>query len=107
MGIALKQSQIIMIGGAVPSSRPKPDSLYGRFKAAAKALKQECLALYYAIHDPRTPLVAKVLPWMVSTYDAPEHMVTCSATFTQSGQAHSQCLPFTFRCLRMRYHPWT
>lgn len=72
-----------MAGDSASSPRPKPDSLYGRFKAAAKALKQECLALYYAVHDPRTPLVAKVLPWMVSTHDAPEHKVTCCATCTQ------------------------
>lgn len=93
-----------MAGDSASSSRPKPDSLYAKFKAAAKALKQECLALYYAVHDPRTPLVAKVLPWMVSAH---EHKVTCNATYTQSGQAHSPCLPFTFRCWRMRCRRWT
>lgn len=43
-------------------------ALYARFKTATKALKKEVLALYYAIHDPRTPLLAKVIPWMVLAY---------------------------------------
>eukprot|EP00877_Chromochloris_zofingiensis_P003638 jgi/Chrzof1/13275/Cz07g27060.t1 len=32
------------------------------FKAQVKALKREVLALYYAVHDPRTSWVAKLLP---------------------------------------------
>lgn len=39
--------------------------MYAAVKAAAKALKREVLALYYAIQDERTPLLAKVLPWLV------------------------------------------
>ena len=39
--------------------------MYAAVKAAAKALKREILALYYAIQDKRTPLLAKVLPWLV------------------------------------------
>ena len=39
--------------------------MYAAVKAAAKALKREVLALYYAIQDKRTPLLAKILPWLV------------------------------------------
>lgn len=41
---------------------------YARFKKAAKALKKEVLAVYYAIHDPRTPWYAKLLPFFVLAY---------------------------------------
>lgn len=26
------------------------------------------MALYYAVHDPRTPLLSKLLPWLVLAY---------------------------------------
>lgn len=26
------------------------------------------LALYYALHDPRTPLLSKLVPWLVLAY---------------------------------------
>ena len=38
------------------------------FKAAVKALKREVLALYYAVHDSRTPRIAKIIPWIVIAY---------------------------------------
>ncbi|MEW5314058.1 MAG: hypothetical protein WDW38_005582 [Sanguina aurantia] len=37
-------------------------------KKAAKALKREVLALYYATQDPRTSLLAKILPIIVLAY---------------------------------------
>jgi uncharacterized membrane protein YkvA (DUF1232 family) len=39
-----------------------------RIKAAVKQLKRDVLALYYALHDPRTPLLSKLLPWLVLAY---------------------------------------
>jgi hypothetical protein len=49
---------------AESTKAPEP-SLYARFKAAMKRMKREVLALYYAVHDPRTPWLAKILPWLV------------------------------------------
>lgn len=45
-----------------------PASWHRRFKASVKALKREVLALYYAVHDPRTPWTAKVLPCVALAY---------------------------------------
>lgn len=45
-----------------------PTGLYARFKAAVKQLKRDVLALYYAVHDPRTPFLSKLLPWLVLAY---------------------------------------
>jgi uncharacterized membrane protein YkvA (DUF1232 family) len=47
---------------------PAPRGWYARFQAAVKSLKHEVLALYYAIHDPRTPWTAKLLPWFALAY---------------------------------------
>jgi hypothetical protein len=55
-------------GGSAPGDASGSAGLYGRFKAAVRALKREVLALYYAIHDPRTPLAAKVIPWLALAY---------------------------------------
>lgn len=38
------------------------------FNARVKALKRGVLALYYAVHDPRTPVLSKLLPWLVLAY---------------------------------------
>eukprot|EP00882_Tetradesmus_deserticola_P011361 GHRQ01012019.1.p1 GENE.GHRQ01012019.1~~GHRQ01012019.1.p1 ORF type:complete len:256 (+),score=74.39 GHRQ01012019.1:425-1192(+) len=38
------------------------------FKQRVKALKRDVLALYYAVHDPRTPLLSKLLPCLVLAY---------------------------------------
>jgi len=45
-----------------------PPGCWSRFKAAVKQLKRDVLALYYAVHDPRTPLLSKLLPWLVLAY---------------------------------------
>ena len=42
--------------------------MFAAFKAAAKSLKREVLALFYAVHDPRTPFFAKLIPWLVLAY---------------------------------------
>ncbi|KAG1657509.1 hypothetical protein FOA52_003746 [Chlamydomonas sp. UWO 241] len=47
---------------------PDAPSLCERFNLAVKALKRDVLALYYAVHDERTPLLAKILPWVVVAY---------------------------------------
>lgn len=47
---------------------PPPSGCWPRFKAAVKQLKRDVLALYYAVHDPRTPLLSKILPWLVLAY---------------------------------------
>ncbi|KAF8055476.1 hypothetical protein HT031_006735 [Scenedesmus sp. PABB004] len=41
---------------------------WARFNARVSALKHDVLALYYAVHDARTPLLSKVLPWLVLAY---------------------------------------
>lgn len=46
----------------------RPAGAWARFKAAVKRLKHDVLALYYAVHDPRTPLLSKLLPWLVLAY---------------------------------------
>lgn len=46
---------------------PRP-GWYARFKGAVRSLKREVLALYYALHDPRTPWACKLLPWLVLAY---------------------------------------
>ena len=46
---------------------PRP-SMMQRLQDAAKALKREVLAMYYAMQDPRTPFLAKVIPFMVLAY---------------------------------------
>lgn len=46
----------------------RPRGACARFKAAVKALKHEVLALHYAVQDSRTPLAAKVLPWVALAY---------------------------------------
>ncbi len=50
---------------APPPARPGG---WARFKGAAKALKREVLALYFAMEHPRTPLLSKVLPFFVLAY---------------------------------------
>ncbi|KAI8476148.1 MAG: hypothetical protein J3K34DRAFT_286300 [Monoraphidium minutum] len=57
-----------LLGDAAADGPPPPSGWYARFKAAVRALKHEVLALYYAIHDPRTPWGAKVLPWVALAY---------------------------------------
>ncbi|KAG2499420.1 hypothetical protein HYH03_002367 [Edaphochlamys debaryana] len=57
---------------AAPSGRA-PDgsgrrSIMDRLKAAAKALKHEVLAVYYAMDDPQTPWLARVLAFLVVAY---------------------------------------
>lgn len=52
----------------LPDPQPHPSSIWARFKAAVKQLKRDVLALYYALHDPRTPLLSKLLPWLVLAY---------------------------------------
>jgi uncharacterized membrane protein YkvA (DUF1232 family) len=50
------------------SDPPLPPSCWQSFKAAVKQLKHDVLALYYAVHDPRTPWLSKILPWLVLAY---------------------------------------
>lgn len=38
------------------------------FEARIKQLKRDVLALFYAVHDPRTPLLISLLPWLVLAY---------------------------------------
>jgi uncharacterized membrane protein YkvA (DUF1232 family) len=52
---------------AAPAAAQRP-GCWKRFKSAAKSLKREVLALYYAVHDPRTPWTARVLPFFVLAY---------------------------------------
>lgn len=52
----------------LPGPCPPPSGCWPRFKAAVKQLKRDVLALYYAVHDPRTPLLSKLLPWLVLAY---------------------------------------
>jgi len=37
-----------------------------QFQRQVRLLKLDVVALYYAVHDSRTPLISKVLPWLVS-----------------------------------------
>eukprot|EP00775_Hariotina_reticulata_P004748 gene4748-4998_t len=39
-----------------------------QFQRQVRLLKLDVLALYYAVHDPRTPLISKLLPWLVLSY---------------------------------------
>ncbi|KAG2431120.1 hypothetical protein HXX76_009650 [Chlamydomonas incerta] len=47
---------------------PRKLTLYGRLKKAAKALKHEVLAIYYAMHDPRTPWLPKAIAFVILAY---------------------------------------
>lgn len=49
----------------VNSSTTEKKSWYQKLKAAAKKLKREVLAVYYAMQDPRTSFFAKIIPFMV------------------------------------------
>ncbi len=46
---------------ALAVSLPKERSLLEKLKQRTRHLKSECLALYLAAHDPRTPWYAKLL----------------------------------------------
>eukprot|EP01119_Soliformovum_irregulare_P004816 TRINITY_DN1593_c0_g1_i1.p2 TRINITY_DN1593_c0_g1~~TRINITY_DN1593_c0_g1_i1.p2 ORF type:complete len:162 (-),score=24.88 TRINITY_DN1593_c0_g1_i1:38-523(-) len=50
-----------------PTTDP-PSSLWQRLKKQAKLLKRETIALYLASQDPRTPLAAKILAFIVVAY---------------------------------------
>ncbi len=52
---------------STPAAAQRP-GCWKRFKSAAKSLKREVLALYYAVHDPRTPWIAKIMPFFVLAY---------------------------------------
>eukprot|EP00198_Chlamydomonas_reinhardtii_P003444 XP_001692780.1 predicted protein [Chlamydomonas reinhardtii] len=47
---------------------PRKLTLYGRLKKAAKDLKHEVLAIYYAMHDPRTPWLPKAIAFVILAY---------------------------------------
>lgn len=52
-------------------SRPAQEERVGVMKwlkKKAKQLKKEVLAMYYALHDPRCPWIAKVIPFIVLAY---------------------------------------
>jgi uncharacterized membrane protein YkvA (DUF1232 family) len=52
-----------------PSSCPAtPSACLAALEAAAKRLKHEVLAIYYAAHDPRTPWYARLLPAVAVAY---------------------------------------
>ena len=73
--------------------------MYAAVKAAAKALKREILALYYAIQDKRTPLLAKVLPWLVGRMQRHATNSSCMHMGVGAGRKVSQlnfgsCLTF-------------
>eukprot|EP00879_Flechtneria_rotunda_P007992 GHRR01008373.1.p1 GENE.GHRR01008373.1~~GHRR01008373.1.p1 ORF type:complete len:276 (+),score=69.37 GHRR01008373.1:132-959(+) len=54
--------------GDADSGADGPMGCWHSFKLRVKSLKCDILALYYAVHDPRTPWVSKLLPWLVLAY---------------------------------------
>jgi len=72
-----------MVSPAPPAgcSNRQQQSCWAQFNAAVKSLKHQILAVHYAVHDARTPWLAKVIPLFALAYAlSPLDLVRASAT---------------------------